>query len=143
MTTANTSTGLERSLRPKRPARAACLRLCWSVAPAALGRPGRPGRAPLTLELELREGEPARVTLDGQAYQAASEWAAAWDGTLTIGRVGAGSGKGLMIAEALPLAVVVLHVEDAGRPLHVTCKLPEILGLRGGRYELVGGGLSS
>jgi hypothetical protein len=139
MTTAPSSTSLERSIRREQTPRAACLRLAWAIAPSALGRTGR---TPLTLELELREGEHARVTLNGEPFEPAANWASAWDGTLTIRRVGTGPGKGLLVVEALPLAVVVLHADDANRPLHVACKMPEILGLRGGRYELVGGGLA-
>ncbi|MFI4915496.1 MAG: hypothetical protein ACIAS6_03180 [Phycisphaerales bacterium JB060] len=138
MTTAHTSTGFERRVRRGRPPRAACLRLCWSVSPSALGRTGR---GPLMVELELRESQPARVTLNGEAYEPAAAWASAWDGTLAIGRVGSGQGEGLVIAQALPLAVVVLEVDDAERPLHVACDLPRVLGLAGGRYELVAGGL--
>lgn len=139
MTTAPSSTSFERSVRRERPPRAACLRLSWSVAPTALGHAGR---KPLTLELQLRQGEPAHVTLDGSALQSAADWANTWDGTLTIRRVGAGQGKGLIIVEAVPLAVAVLHTDDANRPLHVTCDLPKALGLAGGRYELTSGGLS-
>lgn len=139
MTTAHSSTGFEPRVRREPPARAACLHLGWAVAPSALGRAVR---APLTLELELREGEAAHVTLDGAPFPRAAEWASAWNGTLTVRRVGSGHGKGLLIVEALPLAVVVLGVQSGERPLHVACKLPEILGLRGGRYELVGGGLA-
>jgi hypothetical protein len=142
MTAAHSSPSLDRRDRRAArevPAPPACLRLRWSIAPAALGQPCR---KPMTLELELREGEPARLTLEGQACQPAAQWASAWDGTLTIRRVGAGPGKGLVIVEALPLAVVVLRAEDAGRPLHVACDLPKALGLAGGRYELLSGGLS-
>ncbi len=146
MTTAPSSTSFERSVRRGHAPRAACLRLRWSIAPAALGRTGR---TPLNLELELREAEPARVTLNGEAHEPAAAWANGWDGTLAIRRVGSGEGKGLVIAEALPLAVVVLEAEgmeragDTDRPLHVACDLPKMLGLAGGRYELSGGGLGT
>lgn len=139
MTTAHSSTSFERSVRREPSARAACLRLSWSIAPSALGRTGR---TPLVLKLELRQGEPALVDLSGEAFPPAFSWARAWDGTLTIRRVGAGEGKGLMIVEALPLAVAVLRADDADRPLHVACDLPKALGLSGGRYELVNGELT-
>lgn len=139
MTAAHSSTSLEHRVRHETTPRTACLRVCWSVAPAALDRTGR---TPLKLELELRSGEPARVTLDGVAYEPATEWARAWDGTLTIRRVGTGAGKGLLIVETAPLAVAVFGTDDADRLLHVASDLPKMLGLAGGRYELVSGGLS-
>lgn len=139
MTTAHSSTSFEHCVRQEPAPRTACLRLCWSIAPAALDRTGR---TPLKLELELRSGEPARVTLDGAEYERATEWLRVWDGAIAIRRVGSGEGKGLMIVEAAPLAVVVIGTDDADRPLHVACDLPKALGLAGGRYELVSGGLS-
>lgn len=146
-TSTPTPTSFERCVRREHRAHAACLRVCWAVAPSALGGTdggGRDGggRVPATLELELREGEPARVTLNGEVFQPATSWASAWDGALAIRRVGAGPGRGLVVARALPLAVAVLHAGGAGRPLHVACDLPKVLGLAGGRYELVGCGLS-
>ncbi len=139
MTTAHTSTGFQRQARHEPPARTACLRLRWSVAPAALGRSGR---TPLTLELELRSGGPARVTLDDAVFAPAMGWARAWNGTLNVRRVASGPGRGLMIVDAAPLAVAVLSDGDTDRPMHVACDLPTALGLAGGRYELVGGGLT-
>jgi|GEM_PF-5333413 len=140
MTTAPSSTSLERSVRQEPVTRTACLRLCWSVAPVALERLGR---TPLKLELELRSDEPARVTLDGVECEPAAAWARAWDGSLVIRRMGSGEGKGLMIVEAAPLVVAVIGTGSAERPLHVACELPEVLGLAGGRYEFVGGGVSA
>lgn len=139
MTTAHSSTSLEQHIRQEPTPRTACLRLCWSVAPAAIDRKGR---TPLKLELELRSGDPARVTLDGVVFEPATEWARAWDGTLTIRRVGTGEGKGLLIVQAAPLVVAMIGTGNAERPLHVACELPKVLGLAGGRYELVSGGLS-
>lgn len=140
MTTAHSSMSVERSVRHQPTTRSACLRLCWSVAPAALDRPGR---TPLKLELELRGGEAPRVTLDGAQCTPAAGWAQHWDGTLAIRRVGSGQGKGLLIVEAGPIAVAVIDAGDTDRPLHVACDLPKALGLAGGRYELVRGGLSA
>ncbi|UYV12509.1 MAG: hypothetical protein NCW75_14575 [Phycisphaera sp.] len=140
MTTAHSSTSFEQRIRHEPAIRAACLRLCWSVAPAALGRTGR---VPLALELNLRSGEPPRVTLDGAGFAPASEWARDWNGTLAIRRVGSGQGKGLLIVEAAPIAVAVIDADNADRPLHVACDLPKALGLSGGRYEMVSGGLSA
>lgn len=137
MTTAPPSTSFEQSVRREQQPRVACLRLSWSIASNALGRSGQ---TPLTLELELCEGEPPRATLDGQAFQSASRWASAWDGTLSRCRVGTGPGKGLLIVEAAPIVVAVLGNDL--RPLHVACDLPMALGLGGGRYELVAGGLT-
>ena len=138
MTTAHSSTTFQRALRHEVPSAAACLRLRWAVAPAALGKPGR---APLTLELELPAGEDARLTLDGQPFKCDGALSS-WDGALTIRRVTSGAGAGLLIADASPLAVAIIKPSEPERPLHVACDLPKALGLRGGRYELIGGELT-
>lgn len=138
MTTAHTSTTFERRVRLQPARKPACLRVRWSVAAVALGRPGR---KPARLELQLRPSEGAQVMLDGQPLDAAGTWCARWDGRLDVRRVASGPGRGLLIVEAAPLVVAVLGALDDERPLHVACDLPAVLGLAGGRYELVGGEL--
>ena len=105
MTTAHTSTTFERRVRPQPARRPACLRLRWSVAPGALGRPGR---KPAQLELQLHPNECARVALDGEPFEAARAWCANWNGRLDVRRVASGAGRGLLIIEATPLAAAVL-----------------------------------
>ena len=142
MTTLHSSTSFCRTLRHETPTSVACLRLRWSVSPAALGRVGR---APAMLELELLSNQRARILIDGEPMHQPDagprQWLDAWDRSLATRRVVTGDGIALLIAEASPLAVAIFDAANAQRAIHVSTDLPKILGLRGGRYELIGGEL--
>lgn len=144
MTTAHTSTGLERRVRGEASTRTACLRLRWAVAPSAFGLAGR---APAELVLELRGGREPLVMLNGTPFEAAADWAARGPkrslARFDVRRVVGGAGQGLLIIDAAPHAIAILDGGQAARPLHVACDLPGALGLRGGRYELIDGQLSA
>ena len=139
MTTAHSSTTFQRALRQGPTQATSCLRLRWAVAPAALGRPGR---KPVTLELELPSTGIARLIINDQPSELARAWRSSQPASLTVHRVAVAPGVRLVIADASPLAVAVLDPSNPDRPAHVACDLPKVLGLKGGQYELVGGGLS-
>lgn len=137
MTTTHSSTTFQRALRHGSPPVVSCLTLRWSVAPAAMRRPGR--RA-LTLELKLTQNQSPRLTLEGRVIdvpQALREW----DGSLRACRVPTSAGAEFFIADASPIAVAIIDPARGVRPLHVSCDLPAALGVKGGRYELIGGEL--
>lgn len=139
MTTAHSSTTFQRTLRHEAQTAASCLTLRWAVAPAAMGRPGR---RPLTLELRLAMNQPPRLTLDARAIET-PESLQHWEGELATRRVPTGPSTALIIAHAAPIAVAVFDPSRGDRPLHVSCALPAALGLKGGRYELIGGELTA
>ncbi|MEQ8844385.1 MAG: hypothetical protein RIB58_05970 [Phycisphaerales bacterium] len=137
MTTAHSSTTFHRALRHHTPPATVRLRLRWAVVPQALGRAGV---KPIVLELDVAAGEAARLTVGGQERDLPAAMGA-WNGSILMRRVPTGSGCELLVADASPIAVAVIDPARPDRPLHVACDLPKALGLRGGRYELVGGGV--
>lgn len=151
MTTAHTSTAIpagqpsagdarREAFRPPATAgRPSQLVLGWAVSPQALGRAGD---GPLALELHLAVGRPATLRLDGRPFEAdpaASAalrlWLDRWDGRLSAQAVCDGPASGMLIVQARPIAEAVLQGPGPGRPLHLRCDLPALLGLQGGRYE--------
>ena len=139
MTTAHSSTTLQRTLRREAELTRALLRLRWSVAASALGRDGR---SPVELVLEARDGGEAALTVEGVPGERAQDWLGRWDGRVRMRRATPSSGPEMLVVDASPLAVVVFVLGRSTRPLHVSSELPEVLGLAGGRYELVDGAFS-
>jgi len=138
MTTAHSSTTFHRPLIRGADAKRAILRLRWSVAALALGCDEA---GAMLVELELQDGARPSLTIgERKNGDLADDWLTTWNGRVCVSRSRV---SGMLIVDASPLAVAIFPADDNSRPVHVSCELPSILGLSGGRYEFAGGSIKT
>ncbi len=140
MTTAHSSTTFQRTLRRDTEPARTLLRLQWSVSASALGRGGR---STVDVVLDVRDRGTASLMIDGTETDHARDWLGRWNGRVHTRRAVLSKGPEMLIVDASPLAVAVFELGQSPRPLHVSSDLPAVLGLAGGRYEIVEGTFSA